>query len=91
LPGKPFGSTNTNADGVIHKSNHQVKADGYGHAVDLYPYVNGKVDYNGDAALITIADHIMTVAKDLKIAITWGGNWKPPVAPVDKPHFELKQ
>lgn len=24
----------TNADGVIHKSNHQPHADGYGHAVD---------------------------------------------------------
>jgi hypothetical protein len=28
------GNIVTKADGVINRSNHQVKADGYGHAVD---------------------------------------------------------
>jgi len=91
LPGKPFGDTNTNADGVVHKSNHQKKADGYGHAVDLYPYINGKIDFGAGATLVTIANHIKKVAETLEIAITWGGDWKPPIAPVDKPHFQLKQ
>ena len=37
------GGIVTNADGVKNKSNHQAKSDGYGYAVDLYPYHSGKV------------------------------------------------
>ncbi len=77
----------TNADGVKNKSNHQVKADGYGHAVDLYGYVNGAVDYNDNSnSLPVIAAHILAVAKCLGVKITWGGSWQKLV---DKPHFEL--
>ena len=81
------GSKVTNADGVKSKSNHQVKADGYGYAVDLYPYVKGSVDLNdkGDN-LKVIAAHILATAKCLGIKVTWGGNFK---SLVDKPHFEF--
>jgi len=83
------GSIVTNADGVKNKSNHQVKADGYGHAVDLYPYVNGKVDFNDSANnLSIIAAHIKATAKCLGIAITWGGDFK---SILDRPHFELNK
>lgn len=30
------GKKVTNCDGYIKKSNHQAKADGYGHAVDIF-------------------------------------------------------
>lgn len=82
------GSIVTNADGVKSKSNHQVKADGYGYAVDLYPFVNGKIDLEdkGDN-LKVIAAHILATAKCMGIKVEWGGNWKF----VDKPHFELKK
>lgn len=81
------GSVVTNADGVTNKSNHQVKAGGYGYAVDLYPYVNGEVDYNdsGDN-LRVIAAHIKAVAKCMSVKIGWGGDWQ---GSWDKPHFEL--
>lgn len=77
----------TNADGIKIKSNHQVKSDGYGYAVDLYPYINGKVDVNAVKELKVIADHICKVANSLNIPIEWGGNWKMK----DYPHFELKR
>lgn len=80
----------TTKDGVKNKSNHQTKADGFGHAVDLYPYVDGKVqvvDKDTVANLKKIATHIKKVATSMRIGITWGGDWK---TPYDPPHFELK-
>lgn len=80
------GSIVTKVDGVKQKSNHQAKADGFYHAVDLYPYVNGKIDFNDTKSLEVIAKHIKSVAKTLGIKIGWGGDWK---GSWDKPHFEL--
>ncbi|MFB6456982.1 M15 family metallopeptidase [Chitinophaga sp. Hz27] len=77
----------TNADGIVNKSNHQAKSDGFGYAVDLYPCINGKVEINAVNELKTIAAHIKSVAIILNIPITWGGDWK---SPNDLPHFELK-
>lgn len=83
----------TNADGVRNKSNHQVKNDGMGHAVDLYPYVNGNIDFDDNGnRLPIISAHIMAVAKCLGIAIEWGGNFpatKTLPKGWDKPHFQL--
>lgn len=76
----------TNVDGVTKKSNHQVKSDGYGYAVDLYPYINGSVRVNDINSLIEIATHIKSVAKKENINITWGGDWNNFK---DYPHFEL--
>lgn len=80
----------TNADGVTHKSNHQPHADGYGHAADVYPYVDGSVRVDEpyvDALLTDLAAHVKNVARNLGIAVTWGGDWKNPY---DPPHFEIK-
>ena len=85
----------TNCDGKTFKSNHQLKSDGYGHAVDIFPcgvIENGvyrkftSEEGYDDKKLKLIADHILTVAKSKKINIEWGGNWKMH----DTPHFELK-
>ena len=79
----------TYADGVKKKSNHQPKADGLGHAIDLYPFYNGQVQVTHKDVipnLKKIAAHIKKVAKDLGIPITWGGDWKKPY---DPPHFQL--
>ena len=85
----------TNCDGKRAKSNHQIKADGYGHAVDIFPC--GVVE-NGvyrkftseegydEKKLKLIANHILEVAKSKNVNIEWGGNWKMK----DTPHFELK-
>lgn len=83
------GSKVTNVDGVKSKSNHQVKSDGYGYAVDLYAYYNGSVQVNDDKTIINkIAPHIKATAKKLGITIQWGGDW---TSFKDYPHFELKK
>jgi peptidoglycan L-alanyl-D-glutamate endopeptidase CwlK len=76
----------TNCDGIKNKSNHQPKIDGYGHAVDLYPYYNGSVQLNDVAKLRIVADHIKVCAKKLGVKVDWGGDWK---SLKDYPHFEL--
>ena len=79
----------TNADGVKNKSNHQVKSDGFGHAVDLYPFFDGKVQISHPETikkLKLISEHIKKVAKSMNIKIVWGGDFKKMY---DPPHFEL--
>lgn len=76
----------TNCDGVKSKSSHQPKADGWGYAVDLYPYYNGQVQLNDMVRLRAIAEHILATAKKMKIKIDWGGSW---TRFRDYPHFEL--
>ena len=85
----------TNCDGYKSKSNHQIKSDGYGHAVDIFPcgvIENGEYrkftseEGYDDKKLKIIADHILTVAKSKNVNIEWGGNWKMH----DTPHFEIK-
>ena len=89
------GQKVTNCDGYKAKSNHQIKADGYGHAVDIFPcgvIENGvyrkftSAEGYDDKKLKLIANHILAVAKSKNINIEWGGNWKMN----DTPHFELK-
>lgn len=80
------GNIVTYADGVRSKSNHQIKADGFGHAVDIYPYIDGGVKMNDVASLRVIANHIKNTAKRIGIKITWGGDW---TKPFDPPHFQL--
>lgn len=82
----------TNADGIKGKSNHQMKEDGFYHAVDLYAYLKGKVQFNDTKSLVIIAEHILNTAKDMGINIKWGGHF-PATKTLpygwDKPHFEL--
>ena len=84
------GEIVTYADGIIKESNHQIKADGYAYAVDLYPYINGSIrreygEYKYEVN--AIAKHILKTAEKLGINIVWGGNWK---TLFDSPHFELR-
>ena len=85
----------TNCDGVRAKSNHQIKSDGFGYAVDIFPcgvIENGvyrkftSEEGYDEKKLKLIANHILAVAKSKNINIEWGGNWKMK----DTPHFELK-
>lgn len=80
------GPVVTYADGVKKKSEHQPKADGYGHAVDIYPFHGGKIQFNDVAGLKALAIHIKAVAACLGVSITWGGDWK---RPYDPPHFQV--
>jgi len=82
------GQIVTNADGVKSKSNHQIKSDGFGYAIDLYPFVNGSVDISDKQNLMPIiAGNILGTANRMGIKLEWGGLWKNII---DRPHFELK-
>lgn len=79
------GAIVTNADGLRATSNHQVKGDGFGHAVDC-----AFVDDPTTARVETWDprqpwDLYGLMAESL--GLSWGGRWKrfP-----DKPHLELR-
>jgi hypothetical protein len=73
------GAIVTNADGVTKRSNHQVKADGFGHAVDCCFLVDGKPSWDEKLPWALYGE----MAKSQ--GLVWGGSWKF----VDKPHIEL--
>ena len=75
----------TNADGYIKKSNHQMKIDGYGYAID-FVILNGKVlDWDTEAKYEAVAKHILEVGHKLGVNLEWGGDWKFK----DYPHIQL--
>lgn len=55
-------------------SKHLRQPDGYGHAVDLVPWINGKPRWEWPA-IYPIAEAMQTAANELGVAITWGGCW----------------
>lgn len=62
-----------------------------GHAVDLVPY---PLDWNNKLAFEQIAQAMQKAAKELGIAIRWGGDWNMDGSSKDEkfydgPHFEL--
>lgn len=45
-----------------------------GHAVDLVPYINGKLRWEWEP-IYKIADVVRIAARELELPITWGGAW----------------
>jgi len=65
-------------------SNHLVKADGKGYAVDLAPYIAGSVRW--EMKPICVICHAMALAaQEEKVPIRWGGFWAliSPTSPYD--------
>jgi peptidoglycan LD-endopeptidase CwlK len=56
-----------------------------GHAIDFAPVVNGEVTWKWPPFFI-IADAFKRAARELGVAIAWGGDW---VRFKDGPHIEL--
>lgn len=79
-------------------SDHRKKTDGFGHAVDVYPYpvslvLNAKPKVY-EPLFDKIADAMFKASKELNIPIRWGANWDRDNMPrergeTDNPHFEL--
>ena len=71
-------------------SQHLCQNDGYGHAIDVYPYWGGRLHTEDSrenlAKYDDIAAAFKAAAAELEIGIIWGGDWK---SFVDHPHFEL--
>lgn len=75
------GSIVTYLDGVTKRSNHQVKEDGLGYAVDCCFLVNGRPSW--DLKLPWAAYGACAKA----LGLVWGGDW---VRLRDYPHVEFK-
>ena len=64
-------------------SNHFIKADGFGHAIDVVPH---PVDWSDAKKFHAIAQAMKAAAKELNVSLGWGGDW---TKNRDLPHFEL--
>lgn len=82
------------------KSKHLVQSDGYGHAVDLYPYPIDMEAVNRNNAVEIVrfgvlAGIIKSLAWTHGIEIEWGGDWDSDGQTLDStffdaPHIQLK-
>lgn len=69
--------------------NHVIGLNGLGRAVDLVPYYQGAQNWDNSGRLglwPPIGSAMKAAAKELGVAIKWGGEWD---GPLDRPHFEL--
>lgn len=81
-------------------SNHRRKSDGWGWAVDVYPYpvslvLGNKKPKDYEPLFDKIAVAMFAAAKKLNIPIRWGADWDIDNIPrergeTDNPHFELR-
>lgn len=62
-------------DGYRRKSQHQLQESGYGEAVDLVPWINGRAVWDWNA-IYGIADAMVTAARELGVNLRWGGCWR---------------
>lgn len=80
-------------------SKHLIQDDGFGHAVDLYPYPidMGKVNANNPKEISRfglLAGVILAIAHQIGISLRWGGDWDKDGQTLDSsffdaPHFEI--
>lgn len=55
-------------------SMHLPQSDGFSHAVDLVPFINGQLRWEWPPTYV-IASAMARAAHELKLALTWGGCW----------------
>lgn len=55
-------------------SMHRTQADGYGHAVDLVPFINGQLRWEWKPIYV-IAAAVRQAAIEQGLALTWGAVW----------------
>lgn len=55
-------------------SKHRIQPDGYGHAVDLVPFINGRMRWEWPA-IYPIASAMWRASRELGVPIRWGGPW----------------
>ena len=67
-------------------SKHRIQADGYGHAFDIYAYVDGKASWKLKY-IDAIGKHILKCADELGVKVQWGITVKG--IHKDKGHFQL--
>lgn len=71
-------------------SKHRRQADGHGHAVDLVPFVNGKLRWEWPL-IYPIADAVGRAATELGVSLRWGGVWDRPMSQLGGSPEQLKR
>lgn len=71
-------------------SMHRVQPDGFGHAVDLVPYVNGKLRWEW-GPIYLIAEAMKKTAEDFGVRLRWGGNWQELTGSSKAPHVLVRE
>ena len=56
------------------RSKHLRQPDGFSHAVDLVPYINGQIRWEWEP-IYRIAKAIRYAANELDVRLRWGGHW----------------
>lgn len=79
------------ADGYKKKSKHQPAPDGYGKALDVFAYVNGRASWDM-VHLAIIAGVFFAVAARRGVKLRWGGTFgSTEFKGWDAPHFEIME
>ncbi|AMG89304.1 M15 family metallopeptidase [Bordetella bronchiseptica] len=68
------------------RSLHIPQPDGWAHAVDLAPLVEGTIPWEDWASFKRLAEVMKESAARLEIPLEWGGDW---TTLKDGPHFQL--
>ena len=61
-------------DGISQVGKHQKQSDGFGHAVDLVPWIDGKAVWDWPAIYV-IAEAVTQAARESNVKLRWGGCW----------------
>lgn len=74
-------------------SKHLQQADGTGHAVDLYPLIDGAIP-TGPEKFGEVAQAMKAAGEIEKVGVVWGADWNHNGRPYEKgeadsPHFQL--
>lgn len=69
------------------RSRHLKQEDGFGHAVDLVPYINGKLRWEWPAIYL-MAEAVHEAATQLEVRLTWGAVWDRELAELDPTDLE---
>lgn len=70
-------------------SKHLPQADGYGHAVDLVPWINGQLRWEW-APIYDIAAAVWQAGSEIGAEIRWGACWDRPLSALNVGILELE-
>lgn len=69
------------------KSKHLKQPDGYGHAVDLVPYINGKARWEIRPCIV-IAGAVHDACEELDVDMLWGAVWDRTLRELDRDNLD---
>lgn len=71
-------------------SMHMKQPDGFGHAVDLVPYINGQLRWEW-RPIFVVAAAVRQVAEELDVPLIWGGVWDRDFADIGTTPAEIEK